>query len=100
VLETMTVFPLRREITRGAISLIAGIVLWEVLAHALRENEPLDPPPSSVAGTFWHLLTSTDLISHRYRSSFKASALPACLASCSVLMGIENKKIIRRKQIV
>ncbi|HEX6768616.1 MAG TPA: ABC transporter permease [Candidatus Binatia bacterium] len=60
----MTFFPVRKEITRGALSIFAGVALWEVLARALLENELLIPPPSSVASTFWLLLTSGELNKH------------------------------------
>jgi ABC-type nitrate/sulfonate/bicarbonate transport system permease component len=60
----MTFFPVRKEITRGAISIFAGVAVWEILARALLENELLIPPPSSVASTFWLLLTSGELNRH------------------------------------
>jgi NitT/TauT family transport system permease protein len=60
----MTFLPVRKEISRGAISIFAGLVLWEILARALLENELLIPPPSSVAHTFWRLLISGELAKH------------------------------------
>ena len=60
----MTFLPVRKEISRGAISIFAGLVLWEILARALLENELLIPPPSSVARTFWRLLISGELAKH------------------------------------
>jgi len=60
----MTFFPLRKEITRGCISIVAGVAIWEILARALLENELLIPPPSSVARTFWHLAASGQLNKH------------------------------------
>jgi hypothetical protein len=32
--ETMTRYPVRNEITRGAISIFAGVALWDLLARA------------------------------------------------------------------
>ena len=60
----MTFLPVRKEITRGVISIIAGVALWEILARALLENELLIPPPSSVAQTFWRLSVSGELNKH------------------------------------
>ena len=57
----MTFFPVRKEISRGGISIFAGVALWEILARALLENELLIPQPSSVARTFWHLAVSGKL---------------------------------------
>jgi NitT/TauT family transport system permease protein len=60
----MTFFSVRKEITRGGISIIAGLALWQVLAQALLENELLIPPPSSVARSFWDLAVSGQLNKH------------------------------------
>ncbi len=60
----MTLFPVRKEIARGGISIIAGLALWQLLAQALLENELLIPPPSSVARTFWDLAVSGQLNKH------------------------------------
>ncbi len=60
----MSLLPLRKEISRGAISIFAGIAVWEILARALLENELLIPPPSSVARTFWNLASSGQLNKH------------------------------------
>ena len=54
----------RREITRGCISIFAGLVLWEILTRLLLENELLIPPPSSVVRSFWSLLLSGQLKKH------------------------------------
>lgn len=54
----------RAEFTRGSISVIAGLVMWEVCARALLENEFLIPPPSSVARTLWSLAASGQLNRH------------------------------------
>ena len=54
----------RKEITRGCISIFAGLILWEILTRLLLENELLIPPPSSVARSFWALLLSGQLKKH------------------------------------
>ena len=54
----------RKEIIRGCISIAVGLVLWEVLARVLLENELLIPPPRSVLRSFWSLLLSGQLKKH------------------------------------
>ncbi len=54
----------RKEIIRGCISIFAGIVMWEILARLLLDNELLIPPPSSVARSFWILLLNGQLKKH------------------------------------
>jgi NitT/TauT family transport system permease protein len=54
----------RKEIVRGCVSIFAGLVIWEILARLLLENELLIPPPSSVIGSFWKLLVSGQLNKH------------------------------------
>ena len=54
----------RKEIIRGCISIAVGLVLWEILARVLLENELLIPPPSSVLRSFWSLLLSGQLKKH------------------------------------
>jgi NitT/TauT family transport system permease protein len=54
----------RTEILRGCVSIFAGLVLWEVLARLLLENELLIPPPSSVLHSFWTLLLNGQLRKH------------------------------------
>jgi len=54
----------RKEIVRGTISIFAGLVIWEILAQLLLENELLIPPPSSVARAFWRLASSGELAKH------------------------------------
>jgi NitT/TauT family transport system permease protein len=56
--------PLRRDILRGCISIFAGLLLWELLARVLLENELLIPPPSSVLRSFWRLAVSGQLNKH------------------------------------
>jgi NitT/TauT family transport system permease protein len=54
----------RKEIVRGCISISVGVVIWEILARLLLENELLIPPPSSVLRTFWTLAVSGKLNQH------------------------------------
>ena len=54
----------RKEIVRGCVSIVAGLVIWEILTRLLLENELLVPPPSSVLVSFWQLLISGKLNKH------------------------------------
>lgn len=54
----------RKEIVRGCVSIVAGLVIWEILTRLLLENELLIPPPSSVLVSFWQLLISGKLNKH------------------------------------
>jgi NitT/TauT family transport system permease protein len=56
--------PLRKDILRGCISIFAGLLIWEILARLLLENELLIPPPSSVLKSFWRLAVSGQLNKH------------------------------------
>jgi len=56
--------PLRKDILRGCISIFAGLLIWEILARLLLENELLIPPPSSVLRSFWRLAVSGQLNKH------------------------------------
>ncbi len=54
----------RKDLVRGCISIFAGLLIWEILARLLLENELLIPPPSSVFGSFWRLTISGQLNKH------------------------------------
>ena len=54
----------RKEIVRGCISILIGLLLWEIAARLLLENELLIPPPSSVLRSFWSLLLNGQLKKH------------------------------------
>lgn len=54
----------RKEIVRGWISILVGLLLWEIAARLLLENELLIPPPSSVLRSFWSLLLNGQLKKH------------------------------------
>ena len=56
--------PVRKDIVRGCISICAGLLIWEILARLLLENELLIPPPSSVLRSFWGLAISGQLNKH------------------------------------
>jgi len=56
--------PVRKDIVRGCISICAGLLIWEILARLLLENELLIPPPSSVLRSFWRLAISGQLNKH------------------------------------
>jgi NitT/TauT family transport system permease protein len=53
-----------KEVVRGAISILGGLAVWEILARLLLENELLIPPPSSVVRSFWNLSVSGQLNKH------------------------------------
>ncbi len=53
-----------RELTRGIISVVAGLVLWEILARLLLENDLLIPRFSSVLYSFWTLTIEGKLNQH------------------------------------
>jgi NitT/TauT family transport system permease protein len=54
----------RKELLRGCISILVGLVIWEILTRLLLENELLIPPPTSVIRTFWNLTFSGQLNKH------------------------------------
>jgi len=56
--------PVRKDIVRGCISICGGLLIWEILARLLLENELLIPPPSSVLRSFWRLAISGQLNKH------------------------------------
>jgi len=56
--------PVRKDIVRGCISICGGLLIWEILARLLLENELLIPAPSSVLRSFWRLAISGQLNKH------------------------------------
>ena len=54
---------------RGGISILVGLVLWEILTRVLLENELLIPPPSSVLRTMWKL-ASTGALNEHFGTTF------------------------------
>ena len=60
---------LRKDLRRGLLSILAGLVLWEILTRLLLENELLIPPPSSVVRSFWKL-ASTGALNEHFATTF------------------------------
>jgi NitT/TauT family transport system permease protein len=54
----------RKELLRGCISILVGLVIWEILTRLLLENELLIPPPTSVIRSFGNLTFSGQLNKH------------------------------------
>ncbi len=54
----------RKDILRGFISVVGGLLIWEILTRLLLENELLIPPPSSVVRSLWNLTVSGKLTPH------------------------------------
>ncbi|HXG51372.1 MAG TPA: ABC transporter permease [candidate division Zixibacteria bacterium] len=81
-----------KEATRGWLSIVGGLAIWEALARALLENELLIPPPSSVALSFWQLAGTGELTRH-FAATFLEFAYgftTACLIGIAIgyLMGM------------
>src|SRR3954471_24146516 len=55
---------MRKDLARGTVSIVVGLVLWEVLARLFLENDLLMPPPSGVARAFWKLTLTGELGRH------------------------------------
>ncbi len=55
---------MKKELLRGIISIVAGLVIWEFLARLLLDNELLIPPPSSVLRSLWSLTVEGKLGHH------------------------------------
>lgn len=55
---------MRKDLRRGFLSIVAGLVAWEVLARLFLENDLLVPAPSAVARAFWKLGASGQLNEH------------------------------------
>lgn len=54
----------RKDLSRGLLSVFGGLLLWEILTRLLLENELLIPPPSSVLRSLWRLSVSGALNQH------------------------------------
>jgi NitT/TauT family transport system permease protein len=55
---------LRKEAIRGYLSVLIGLLIWEILTRLLLENDLLVPPPSSVFRSLWKLASSGALNEH------------------------------------
>lgn len=75
---------LTRESRRGFLSVLAGLLLWELLARLLLENELLIPPPSSVIRSFWKLSLNGELTRHLYATLFEF----ACGFTTACVVGV------------
>lgn len=75
---------LTRESRRGFLSVLVGLLLWELLARLLLENELLIPPPSSVIRSFWKLSLNGELTRHLYATLFEF----ACGFTTACVVGV------------
>ncbi len=55
---------MNKELLRGIYSIVGGVVIWEILARLLLDDELLIPPPSSVLRSLWSLTVSGKLNQH------------------------------------
>ncbi|HEY6197699.1 MAG TPA: ABC transporter permease [Candidatus Binatia bacterium] len=55
---------MRKDVTRGIVSIVVVLVAWEILARLFLENDLLMPAPSGVARSFWKLAASGELARH------------------------------------
>jgi NitT/TauT family transport system permease protein len=55
---------MRKDVARGIVSVVAVLVVWEILARVFLENDLLMPAPSGVARSFWKLTVSGELNRH------------------------------------
>ena len=77
-------FLLKKTFSRGLVSIVAGLVVWEILTRLLLENELLIPPPSSVLRTFWKLSVTGQLNKHLFATLFEF----VCGFSTACVVGI------------
>ena len=75
---------IRKDLSRGFLSIMIGLVLWEVLTRLLLENELLIPPPSSVVRALWRLSASGRLNQHLLATLFEF----VCGFSTACVIGI------------
>lgn len=82
----------RKDLIRGFLSVLGGLLLWEVLTRLLLENELLIPPPSSVLRSLWRLTVSGALNQHLLATflEFAYGFTTACLIGIIIgyLMGM------------
>jgi NitT/TauT family transport system permease protein len=81
----------RKDLSRGFLSIVIGLALWEILTRLLLENELLIPPPSSVVRSMWKLGASGQLNQHLLATLFEfvCGFTTACVIGISLgyLMG-------------
>jgi NitT/TauT family transport system permease protein len=84
----------RKELLRGCISILVGLVIWEILTRLLLENELLIPPPTSVIRSFWNLTFSGQLNKHFAATliEFSYGFTTACIVGIVIgyFMGMHN----------
>ncbi|MBI4527205.1 MAG: ABC transporter permease [Deltaproteobacteria bacterium] len=54
----------RTELVRGSLSILVGLIVWEICTRVFLENELLIPPPSSILRSMWNLTLSGSLNRH------------------------------------
>ncbi|TAK07825.1 ABC transporter permease [bacterium] len=74
----------RKDLSRGFLSVVGGLLLWEILTRLFLENELLVPPPSSVLRTLWKLGSSGALNRHLFATLFEF----VCGFSTACVVGI------------
>jgi NitT/TauT family transport system permease protein len=62
---------MRKDLSRGLLSIVVGLAVWEILTRLLLENELLIPPPSSVLRALWRLGASGQLNKHLFATLFE-----------------------------
>jgi len=75
---------IRKDLSRGILSIVVGLVVWEILTRLFLENELLIPPPSSVVRSFWKLGLSGELNRHLSATLFEF----VCGFSTACVVGI------------
>jgi NitT/TauT family transport system permease protein len=62
---------IRKDLSRGILSIVVGLLVWEILTRLFLENELLIPPPTSVARSLWKLTLSGQLNRHLSATLFE-----------------------------
>lgn len=78
---------LKKTFGRGFVSIVAGLVLWEILTRLLLENELLIPPPSSVLRALWKLAASGQLNKHLSATLFEFTCGFGTACFVGILLG-------------
>ncbi len=73
---------------RGAASLVAGFVLWELVARYVVKSTLIIVPPSHVVGAFRELLAKGELQTHVYVTGFEFLVGFALAAVVGIALGI------------
>ncbi|HEY3304115.1 MAG TPA: ABC transporter permease [Candidatus Binatia bacterium] len=78
---------LKKTFGRGFVSIVAGLVLWEILTRLLLENELLIPPPSSVLRALMKLAASGQLNKHLSATLFEFTCGFGTACFVGILLG-------------